>query len=224
MTKGVDPQNPLFYALLRILLSHLVSAAVMVAVTLRTGESPRVFIYGFFINYLYRLLTLRALVAAHDSGTGWGRTLARTLSRPPAPGLQSAPVTVTDSRGTRPGRLGAYLLVLLVCGYFAFMEINVRDQAFVTPWRVVRDEVTAGFWAAIFWWVLDLVNRRWTIQFSEPHWVNFGYHSSETALIAITTLTGGIASAVMGTPWPYFIALVIFRAWFDAWYEAHTGR
>jgi hypothetical protein len=207
-----------------VLASHLVSVAIMLALLLRAGESPRIFIYGLFFNYLYRLLTLRGLIALHDSGTPRGRALAAALSRPPHPARPTYPVTVTDDKGTRPGGLGAYLAVLVVCAFFSFVLVNVKDQSIATPPDVIADELLAGLLAAGLWWLLDLVDRRITVRFGDPLWVNFGYNSSETTLLAVTVLTGGVASGVLGTPWPYFLVLVAFKTWFDVWDESKYPR
>jgi hypothetical protein len=207
-----------------VLLSHLLSVAVMLALLLKAGESPRIFIYGLFFNYLYRLLTLRGLIALHDSGSPRGRKLAAALSRPPHPARPTYPVTVQDSSGIRPGGLGAYLIVTAAAAFFTFILINVRDQKIVTPVDVIADELLAGLVAGGLWWLLDLVDRRATLAFREPLWVNFGYNSSETTLLAVTILTGGVASGILGTPWPYFVVLVALKTWFDVWDESKFPR
>lgn len=207
-----------------VLASHLVSAAIMLALLVHAGESPRIFIYGLFFNYLYRLLTLRGLVALHASGGTRARWLAAALSRPPHPARPPYPVTVTDERGTRPGGLGAYLAVLVICAFFTFVLVNVKDEKIATAYAVIADELLAGFLAAGLWWLLDLVDRRTTVRFGQPLWVNFGYNSSEATLLAVTTLTGGVVSAIMASPWPYFIVLVAFKTWFDVWDESKFPR
>ena len=204
-------------ASVRVLLSHVASVAIMLALMVKEGESPRIFIYGLFFNYFYRLLTLRALIELHARGTARGRWLARALSRPPHPNRPPYPVTVGEGADAKPGDLAAYLFVLAVFAYFTFMTINVKNQEIGTPLRMIADELLHGFFAAGLWWLLDLVDRRITLRFDEPLWANLGYNSLETTLVAVTVLTGGIASAFMETPWPYFVALVAFKTWFDVW-------
>lgn len=209
---------------IRILLSHVASVAVMLLLMAMTGESPRIFIYGLFINYFYRLLTLRLLIGLYASGDGRGRRLALALTRPPHPARPPFPVTVGEGEDAKPGGLAAYLIVLAVCAYFTFMLINVKDHEIGTPLRVVANELRHGFVAGLAWWLLDLVDRRITIRFGDPLWMNLGYNSLETTLVAVTVLTGGIASAVMESPWPYFVTLIAFKTWFDVWDESKFPR
>ena len=211
-------------AWVRVLASHLVSVAVMLALMFQAGESPRVFIYGFFFNYLYQLLTLRGLLALHDSGGAGARRLARALSRRPHPGQVSMPLTVHNNSSVSPGGLGAYLLVVAVCAFFTFVLVNVKNQELGTPVATILAELRLGAFAGGLWWLLDLVDRRLAIRFGEPLWVNFGYNSLETTLIAITTLAGGAFAVFVESPWPYFWALVAFKTWFDVWRETRFPR
>ncbi|OFZ94486.1 MAG: hypothetical protein A2Z64_10200 [Betaproteobacteria bacterium RIFCSPLOWO2_02_67_12] len=220
-----SPSNPAAPpASLRVLLSHLASLAVMLGVMLKTGESPRIFVYGLFFNYLYRLLTLRGLAALHDSGSARGRRLARALSRPPHPARPPFPIMVGDGADAKPGGFAAYLFVLAVFAWFTFATINVRDHEIATPLRVIADELLLGLLAGGLWWLLDLADRRITLRFGEPLWTNLGYNSLETTLVAVTVLTGGIASAVMESPWPYFLTLIAFKTWFGVWDETKFPR
>lgn len=211
-------------ASLRVLLSHLASLAIMLGVMVKTGESPRIFVYGLFFNYLYRLLSLRALVALHASGGARGRRLARLLSRPPHPDRPSFPILVGDGADARPAGFAAYLFVLALFAWFTFATINVKDHEIGTPLRVIAEELLHGFFAAALWWLLDLVDRRITLRFGEPLRSNLGYNSLETTLLAVTVLTGGIASALMESPWPYFLTLMAFKTWFDVWEETKFPR
>lgn len=211
-------------ASVRVLLSHVASVAIMLALMVKTGESPRIFVYGLFFNYLYRLLTLRGLIALHASGTAQGRRLARALSRPPHATQPPFPIMVGDGADAKPGGFTAYLFVLAVFAWFTFATINARDHEIGTPLGVIADEVMHGILAGGLWWLLDLVDRRITLRFGEPLWTNLGYNSLETTLVAVTVLTGGIASAVLETPWPYFLTLVAFKTWFDVWGEARFPR
>ena len=204
-----------------VLASHVIGFAIMLALMLAEGENPRIFIYGFFFNYLYRLITLHGLLLLDASGA---QTLARLLSRPPHPKKPSLPVRVESGGTSRPGGFGAYMVVMAAFAGFTFILVNVADQKLVTPVPQILAELGSGLYAALLWWLLDLVDRRISIQFGEPAWKNFGYNSMETSLLAITVLTGGIASAVMETPWPYFAALVLFKTWFDVWEEMHYPR
>jgi len=208
----------------RVLLTHLASVAVMLAVMMATRESPRIFVYGLFINYLYRLLTLYGLARLHAAGFGRGRRFARLVTRAPHPQRPSYQVTVGEGDGAVPGGLMAYLFVLAVMGFFSFMLVNVRNQDFATPAQAVLDELSVGFLAAGVWWLFDLIDRRITIRFGESLPTNLGYNSAETTVVSLTTLTGGIASAVMGSPWPYFLVLVFFKTLYEVLDEAKFPR
>ena len=208
----------------RVLLTHLASVAVMLAVMAATGESPRIFVYGLFINYLYRLLTLYGLARLHAAGGTRGRELARLLTRPPHPQRPSYQVTVETSSSIRPGGLGAYLVVTAALAGFSFILVNVADQEITTPAAVLRDELKWGFAAAGVWWLFDLIDRRITLRFSESLPTNLGYNSAETTVLALTVLTGGIASGVMGTPWPYFLTLIAWKTLYEVFDEAKFPR
>jgi hypothetical protein len=196
----------------------------MLALMLAAGEGPRVFVYGFFFNYLYRLLTLAGLMALHDSGGALARRVARALSRPPHPEQPSMPVRVETKTSSSPGGLSAYLAVVAGCAAFTFVLTNVKDQEIVTPVATILAELRLGAAAGGLWWLLDLVDRRLAIRFGEPAWSNFGYNSMETTLLAVTVLTGGLVSAFAESPWPYFVALIVFKTWFDVWTEARYPR
>ncbi len=208
----------------RVLLTHLASVVLMLAVMRATGESPRIFVYGLFINYFYRLLTLCGLARLHEAGPGRGRTLARLLTRPPHPQRPSYQVTVGDGADAAPGGMKAYLFVLAVMGYFSFMLVNVKDQEFAAPTQIVFSELGWGFAAAAQWWLFDLIDRRITIRFGANLPTNLGYNSAETTVLALTTLTGGIASAVIGSPWPYLITLFAWKTLYDVLDESKYPR
>ena len=211
-------------AAIRVLITHLLSVAVMLVVMAANGESPRVFVYGFFFSYFYRLLTLQGLLELHASGSAHGRWLARALSRPPHRARPAFPVTVGEGAGAVPGKLKDYLVVVAICACFTFFLINMEDHEIATPTRVIVDELLHGFLAAALWWALDLIDRRLTIRFSDPLWANFGYNSTQTTLLAVTVLTGGLASALTGSPWPYLLTLIAFKTWSDVWDESKFPR
>ncbi|MBI2752983.1 MAG: hypothetical protein HYX46_05660 [Betaproteobacteria bacterium] len=208
----------------RVLLTHLASVAVMLAVMKATGESPRIFVYGLFINYLYRLLTLYGLARLREAGGTRGRDLARLLTRPPHPQRPSYQVTVETSSSISPGGLGAYLVVTVVLAGFTFILVNVANQEIATPGPVLADELKWGFAAAGVWWLFDLVDRRITIRFGESLPTNLGYNSAETTVLALTVLTGGVISGFSGSPWPYFLTLVFFKTLYEVWDEAKFPR
>jgi hypothetical protein len=189
----------------------------MVGWAVWAGESPRPLIYGFFFNYFYRLATLAALLR---NGGG----IARLLSRPPHPERPSYQVTVGEGRDAVPGNLGAYVLVLGVLGLFSVLLLNVKDQEWGTPAQVFGEELLAGLAFGAVWWLLDLVDRRVTLRFDQDLVRNLGYNSSETTVLALTVLTGGIVSGVMDTPWPYFLALLAWKFLYDVWDEVKFPR
>ena len=205
-----------------VLASHVIGVALMLWLMLQPGgENPRAFIYGFFFSYLYRLVTLQGLLVLDGAGA---QSLARMLSRPPHPERPSMPVHVETKTEKRPGGFGIYMVVMAAFAGFTFIVVNVKDDQIGTPTALIQSELASGLTAALLWWLIDLVDRRITIQFGEPAWKNFGYNSMETSLLAVTVLTGGVASAIMETPWPYFAALVIFKTWFDVWEEKNYPR
>jgi hypothetical protein len=208
----------------RVLLTHLASVAVMLGVMMATGESPRIFVYGLFINYLYRLLTLYGLARLHAAGGARGRGIAERLTRPPHAAQPSFPVTVGEGAGAVPGGIKSYLFVLAVLGYFTFMLINVKNREIGTPAAVILNELAWGFAAGALWCLLDLLDRRITLRFDQNIPTNLGYNSGETTTLAVTTLTGGVISGLMDSPWPYFIALLVFKTWSDVWYETKFPR
>ncbi len=203
----------------RVLATHLAAVAIMLAVMMASGESPRIFVYGLFINYFYRLLTLYGIVRLHRTGGESGRRLARALTRPPYPAQPSFQMTVGEGAGALPGGIKAYLFVWAVLAYFTFMLVNVKDQKIATPTPVILDELAMGLAAGLLWWLLDLADRRITLNFARDLPTNLGYNSGETTTLAATTLTGGVASGFLGSPWPYFLALLVFKTWSDVWYE-----
>ena len=44
------------------------------------------------------------------------------------------------------------------------------------------------------------------------------------AIVLLVGLTGGGVLGFMGSPWPYFLALLFFKTWFNAWYEIRFPR
>lgn len=187
-------------------------------------EGPRPLVYGFFINYFYRLVTLALVLRLHASGTGPGRAIARSLTRPPHPQRPSYQVMVGEGSASTPGGFGAYVLVLAVMAYFSGMMLNVADKQLVTPIGVFGEELLAGLGLGLSWWLLDLADRRVTVRFDQEVRLNLGYNSSETTVLALTVLSGGIVSAVMGSPWPYFIALLAWKTIYDVFDEAKYPR
>ncbi|MEW6689539.1 MAG: hypothetical protein AB1452_10675 [Pseudomonadota bacterium] len=206
-----------------VLLTHVVSAGVMLGLLPWAEESPRPAIYGLFVSYFYRLATLAVLLPLHDAG-GFGKRLVRSLSRPPHPERPSYQVTVGEGARAVPGRFGAYLFVLAVLAFFSVIEINVAKQEFATPMRVFGHELRQGLWLGLVWWVLDLFDRRITLRFDQGVALNLGYNSAEITVLALTVLTGGVASAMMETPWPYFIALLAWKTLYDVLDERKYPR
>jgi hypothetical protein len=201
----------------RTVAGQAAAASLLVAGIYGSGESPRIAIYGFFFNYLYRLPTLALLNRWLTGPREDRKRLAQRLTRRPNPNRPSFPVTVDTGKGPVAGSLFSYLFVMTVLFGLTLLLVNTADQKIITSQGVLLSELA---WAALMgfvWWIQDLFDRRLCLApgANLPH--NLGYNSNETGVAALTVLTGGAAGAMSGSPWPCFVVLLIIRNWASLW-------
>lgn len=191
------------------MLSHALAVTAVTASVLLSGESPRIAIYGYYFHCVYLLLTAGACARLHASGNPALQALAQRLSRPPHPRQQSRPL-VEEVSGKALNLLG-YVGVLLVLFGFTFALVNVKDQELSTPAPVIFAELQWSLLVALIWWVQDLFDRRVVMCFDAPVTTNLGYNAQGAPVGAFTVLTGGIASALVASPWPCLVMLLLFK-------------
>jgi hypothetical protein len=146
--------------------------------------------------------------------------IAPLVTRQPAAGQQSHPVT--QGEGGPPAPIASYLLVLAVLLFFAFVMMNVNaDQEIDLTIRVgVRDLWWAILIGAIYW-INSLLTRTMVIHPGESTARNFGYNSKELTILALAVLTGGVVVGVrqqMGldaSGWTVMGPLLVFRFLYD---------
>jgi hypothetical protein len=204
-----------------IVCSHLLSLALAIYTTRASGVPASILLYAFLIDYALRLGTIQLLHAAVAAGPGtFASALAASVSRVPARGQQSYPVR--EGEGGPPARLGAYVVVLIVCSFFAFALMNVDSEGEL-------DFSTAAGAANLAWalviggiyWANSLLTRTLVIHPDEPVTRNFGYNSKEVTILALAVLTGSVVVAIRqnmdldASPWTVMGPLLCFRFLYD---------
>ena len=204
-----------------LVLSHLGLLGLAVYSTITSGVRVQVLFYAYAIDYVLRLATIKAL---HDEMTrperGWLEAVAPLISRAPARGQRSHPVL--EGEGGPPARLGAYIVVMLVLGFFAFVLASVGPERTldVTP----ADANADLSWAVVIgvvYWVNGLVLRVIVIDPGESFRHNLGYNTRELTILALAVVTGSVAVAVRqemelgASGWTVMGPLLGFRFVFD---------
>ncbi len=200
-----------------VLFVNAVSLALVVGGIVWSGESPRVGVYVFYFNYVLRLVTFHFLYITHGLGGPAWRRVALAVTRRPYRDQPSHPVRHGDYSGP-PAGTGAYLIVMIVTGFFAFMLMHAGpDKKLHISWPTVLHEAGWALALSPVGWLQDLWDRRITVNFRESIETNLGYNSSETTIAAVAVLTGGMLSVVFHTPWYLAGALLGFHHLFAVW-------
>ena len=173
------------------------------------------------MDYTLRLVTIGLLHPAMAARTPTLLSaIASAITRQPAPGQQSYPVT--QGEGGPPAHIGWYLLLLAVLLFFAFvmMNVNADHEIDLTLEMGARDL----WWAlliGVIYWINSLLTRTIVIHPHEPVSRNFGYNSKEVTILALAVLTGGVVVAVRQTMglepsgWTVMGPLLFFRFLYD---------
>lgn len=146
--------------------------------------------------------------------------IAPAVTRQPAAGQQSYPVT--RGEGGPAAHIGWYLVLMVVLLFFAFvlMNVNADREIDLAPAVGLRDLRWAMLIAAIYW-INSLLTRTIVIHPAETASKNFGYNSREVTILAFAVLTGGVVVAVrqnMGlepSGWTVMGPLLFFRFLYD---------
>jgi hypothetical protein len=195
--------------------------ALAVYTTSASGVPVSILLYAFLFDYMLRLGSIQLLHGVMTSRTPTLLTaIAPLVTRQPAVGQQSHPVTRGEGGPAAP--IGSYLLVLAVLLFFAFVMMNVNaDQEIDLTIRVgVRDLWWALLIGAIYW-INSLLTRTMVIHPRESAARNFGYNSKELTILALAVLTGGVVVGVrqnMGleaSGWTVMGPLLFFRFLYD---------
>jgi hypothetical protein len=204
-----------------IVCSHLLSLALAIYTTRRSGVPADILLYAFLIDYALRLGTIQVLHAAAAAGRDtFSAALAPYVSRLPARGQQSHPVR--EGEGGPPARLGAYVVVLIVCSFFAFALMSVNADQQIDLRRVAGPEDMQ--WAlliGVIYWANALLARTLVIHPDEPVTRNFGYNSKEVVILALAVLAGSVVVAIRqnmnldASPWTVMGPLLFFRFLYD---------
>jgi hypothetical protein len=200
---------------------HLLSLGLAIYTTWDSGVPVPILLYAFLIDYVLRLGTIQLLHAAMLTGRdGVVFALTPYISQLPGRGQHSHPVR--EGEHGPPARLGIYLLVLLVCAYFAFVLMNVnadRQIDFTTIGSVL--DLKWALLIGVVYWANALLARTIVIHPAEPVTWNFGYNSKEVTILALAVLTGSVVVAVRqginldASPWTVMGPLLFFRFVFD---------
>lgn len=204
-----------------VVASHIASLAFAVHTTLTSGVRPHILLYAFLIDYLLRLGTIRALhrSAASPAG-GWLRAVAPYVSRRPADGQPSYPITEGESG--RPTGLSGYLIVMAACSFFAFMLANVdSDRELALDLATGVNDVSWAMVIGTVYWVNSLIARTMVIHPGQALSTNFGYNSREVTVLALAVLTGGVVVVARqaldygASAWAVMGPLLAFRTAYD---------
>ena len=147
-------------------------------------------------------------------------TIAPAVTRQPAAGQQSYPVT--QGEGGPPAQIAAYLLLMAVLLFFAFvlMNVNADRELSLTLDVGLRDLRWAIVIGAVYW-INALVTRTIVIHPREGLARNFGYNSKEVTVLALAVLTGGLVVVVRqnmdleASGWTVMGPLLFFRFLYD---------
>ena len=205
-----------------IFASHLLSLALAVYTTRTSGVPVVILFYAFFIDYVFRLITIQVLYADLSRSRGIVHAIAPYISRLPRPGQESHPVR--KGEGGPPAGITQYLIVMATCAFFAFvlMHVNSDRELELAPAAGASDLGWALLIGAIYW-LNSLLNRTIVIHPGEPLNRNFGYNSNEVSILAFSVLTGAVVVGVrqnMGlaaSGWTVMGPMLFFRFLFDLW-------
>ena len=201
--------------------SHVLSLALAVYTTQRSGVPVEILLYAFLIDYALRLAAIHTLHAGLGSPTpSLIAALAPFISRRPAPGQTSQPVR--DGENGPPAQIGKYFFALAVLAFFAFalMNVNADKQIDLTPAAAARDMVWALAIGALYW-INSLLTRTMVINPDDSLVKNLGYNTKEVVILSFAVLTGGAVVAVrqgmdMGpSAWTVMGPLLLFRFLYD---------
>jgi hypothetical protein len=173
-------------------------------------------VYGFFVHTILRLATVAGLLRLHTRGSARWRGWIARVTRPPHPDQPASPVTVDTGRGPVPAALAGYLTVLALLFGLIVLLTNTRNQQIVMTWAAFARDAGQAVGFAVLWWVQDLLVRRNVLCPGAPVQLSLAFNSDETGVAALTVLIGGTISAVSGSPWGAFIALLCFKALMEA--------
>ena len=195
--------------------------ALAIYTTRASGLPVTILLYAFLIDYALRLGTIQLLHGALSSRTPTPLSaIAPLVTRQPAPGQQSYPMT--QGEGGPAAAIGAYLLLLAVLLYFAFVLMNVNaDHEMSLTLNVGLSELGWATLIAVIYWINSLVTRTIVIHPREPAARNFGYNSKEVTIVALAVLSAGVVVAVrqnMGldaSGWTVMGPLLFFRFLYD---------
>lgn len=152
-------------------------------------------LYGFIIDYILRLSSIRPLYFGSHSDRGWVRRAASALSRRPARGEKAQPL-VEQNSGRVLG-LSGHLGLMALLSYFAFVLANVdADRQLESDLATVLDDLDWAIAVGATYWVNALVTRMIVIDPGRPPTKSFGYNTRELGLLALAVLVGGVVVAV----------------------------
>lgn len=146
--------------------------------------------------------------------------IAPVISRQPAAGQQSYPVT--QGEGGPPAHIGWYLVLLGVLLFFAFVMMNVNaDHEIDLTLEIGARELSWAFVIGAIYWINSLLTRTMVIHPRESVARNFGYNTKEVTILALAVLTGGVVVAVRQTMgldasgWTVMGPLLFYRFLYD---------
>jgi hypothetical protein len=185
---------------------------------MRAGERPEVLVYAFILDFLLRLLTIRALVTALKIDVL--APLVPYVAPPPDPDTPSYAPVYEETR--QPIRFSTYILVVTALAAMAFVLVNVGadKQLHIDAAALMRDVRWSGRLAVVYW-VQALVGRTITIDPAAPTELNLGYNARDIAILAFAVLAAGAAvawrqtSGMNGSGWVVLAPLIVVRFLFD---------
>jgi len=209
--------------MLKIYLLHTAGILLALEALRRSGAHPASLFLAFIFNYLYRLITLRAVLRASAGGTppAW----ARFITRPPGAGDKNEPIREGSPAGP-PAPIYAYFLTILISAYIGFiLTHSVNSSRLDVSWGQAGAELMAAAGLALIWWVQDMGGGSIVADTRRDLTYNLGFNSHEASISILTVLTGAavlVAGEAMGfqrNPWMTIVPLLFYKWLWGVWLD-----
>jgi hypothetical protein len=218
------------------IIGHVCTYFLSFAMTIWSGENPRILIYAHGFSTLYRLIAVWMVALAVDKNGSKG-SLGERFTREPKKWEQSKPWQ--DNRTRAPAGITTYIVVVFTLLFTVGVVLCMGSGAEFLSRKVLIPEVSWAIFIALIYIVDDLASKQLVVSSNKPLPINLGYNVGGlnfliaavfiSAFLLVTTINitvwfFGNDHPIIFVEWLILIILSTIRLFYDIlWREKrHT--